>query len=90
MLEESLPETQSKINIEVLNQISEVKNMMRILQIIQKIIESILFFFAGFLFNISFSRKLDFISSIVLFVGALAIVGYIFVHAIKEESGDTK
>lgn len=58
---------------------------MRKLKILKSIIETMLFFFSGFLVKISFSGKLNFISNILIFISSLVIITYIFINDVMKK-----
>ena len=73
-------ETELEKLLRPFNQQKENRIKTKRLKLVKKIIESVLFFFFGFMINLSFSRQLDYITNILLFVGAILMISYIAIN----------
>lgn len=51
----------------------------------KRIVELLLFFFMGFWTRLSFSGKLDVVTNVILFIGAILVIVYIVINRVLEE-----
>ena len=58
---------------------------MRKLRLVKRIIEAILFFLAGFLIKIAFSKQLDYVSAIFMLICAVMIVVNMLIGQYEEQ-----
>lgn len=59
--------------------------MIKKFKAIKRIVELLLFFFMGFWTRLSFSGKLDVVTNVILFIGAILVIVYIVINRVLEE-----